>query len=1087
MGTKRSLWVAMGSVAGILAMSGSAFAFAPVPEVQSLEIRLPQEERAPLWESRDMQAERSKAPGAEGFLTRYGGSWQVQRNEATGTAHMVFGSGVALTAGIASEAAVESEARRFFNDNTDLFMTRDQDLVLASTHNALGKWSAVFNQEHEGIPVYGGRAHAVFTETGRLFVAGSDFYPEIEISTTPQLTAAQAELIAGNAIGFNNTIDTNEGASLQILPIEANGAVTYHLVWDVRQRVDTPRGIWSTMIDAQDGAILRRENLMRFLTDVHVHGEAFDPHYCGNSLVDKDLQLHEVDFGGTVVTTDENGDAQITVGSPTPWTAALEGPWADIIHFTAADPELTGTLQPTDTTLDIDWNNSNAQADEVTCFYFTNIVHEYLRDLDPGPGLDDIDYQMPVTISRNDGFCPGNAWYDYNGINFCSASATYGNTGELSDVVHHEFGHGITHRIYNSQSSPPSDLHEGNSDVIANLLTNESIIGLGFFLNNCTGGIRDSDNSLQYPGDWTGAIHFSGQILAGVVWDAWQELQLTNTAQDAFDIIGNVWHHGRSMTLPTNQPDQVLSMLIADDDDGNLTNGTPNWTEICIGASNHGHDCSALVGLSPEIATAPASFTVNTSVGGTELRDLYISNIGTGPLTYDLAGVAAPFTIVDPSVYAGIERGTTGPNADVYANVDATRAMWESRNGFSKTAATIFTDDMESGVNGWSTALLDGSTDDLWHQQTTNSNSPSTAWWCGILAGADYATGNRISNTLESPSVLLTGSAPLTFSFYESYTTESGWDFVNVDIQDSSGSWTALRSGVSGSSGGWQQTSFDVSSYAGQTVKFRFHFDTTDGSFNNFAGWFIDDVTVSADGVDWLSLAPVSGTVAPAETDTVTVTFDATALAPGTYNANVRITSNDATDPLLLVPATLNVTGISVSADSSFVTATDSAFMTPDGLADTMTVTVTVRDGSGAPIQGIAAGDISFSIAGASLSGGDMQFCSLGLNNIVIAGTDSTDSNGQSSVTLHNVGGCGTLAISATVSSTAIPADVILVRSADINGDGEVNFLDTFIYLPELNVGTGNCGNFDNDPASDVNFFDTLLYLPHLSSGAKCP
>jgi hypothetical protein len=59
----------------------------------------------------------------------------------------------------------------------------------------------------------------------------------------------------------------------------------------------------------------------------------------------------------------------------------------------------------------------------------------------------------------------------------------------------------------------------------------------------------------------------------------------------------------------------------------------------------------------------------------------------------------------------------------------------------------------------------------------------------------------------------------------------------------------------------------------------------------------------------WLSVEPLTGTVAPGEADTLTLKFVSTDLDTGTYQANVKITSNDPlpqNNPLIL-PATLNV------------------------------------------------------------------------------------------------------------------------------------------------------------------------------------
>ncbi|HKE47890.1 MAG TPA: plastocyanin/azurin family copper-binding protein [Rhodanobacteraceae bacterium] len=74
--------------------------------------------------------------------------------------------------------------------------------------------------------------------------------------------------------------------------------------------------------------------------------------------------------------------------------------------------------------------------------------------------------------------------------------------------------------------------------------------------------------------------------------------------------------------------------------------------------------------------------------------------------------------------------------------------------------------------------------------------------------------------------------------------------------------------------------------------------------------------------IAWLSLAPDSGTVVVGDPPTtVDVTLDATTLAPGVYNANVCVHSNDAANELVPVPVefTVNVS----TADEIFLNGFD--------------------------------------------------------------------------------------------------------------------------------------------------------------------
>jgi hypothetical protein len=86
-----------------------------------------------------------------------------------------------------------------------------------------------------------------------------------------------------------------------------------------------------------------------------------------------------------------------------------------------------------------------------------------------------------------------------------------------------------------------------------------------------------------------------------------------------------------------------------------------------------------------------------------------------------------------------------------------------------------------------------------------------------------------------------------------------------------------------------------------------------------------------AAGSTWLSADPISGTIPAGMMADITVTFDATGLFGGDYDADIIITSNDPDEPEVTVPAHLHVTGapdIAVSDDSLdfgqvFITASD--------------------------------------------------------------------------------------------------------------------------------------------------------------------
>jgi len=111
-------------------------------------------------------------------------------------------------------------------------------------------------------------------------------------------------------------------------------------------------------------------------------------------------------------------------------------------------------------------------------------------------------------------------------------------------------------------------------------------------------------------------------------------------------------------------------------------------------------------------------------------------------------------------------------------------------------------------------------------------------------------------------------------------------------------------------------------------------------------------------------------------------------------------------------------------------------------------------------------------------------------------GTDVavTDGAGAAEFRISYGGGCGTVEFVATVTATCVNPEVLLatvtdtfcVRSTDINGDGTVNYIDVFDYLPQLWVASGFCADLNCNVGMTINLFDTFRLNEDLYAGANC-
>ena len=91
-----------------------------------------------------------------------------------------------------------------------------------------------------------------------------------------------------------------------------------------------------------------------------------------------------------------------------------------------------------------------------------------------------------------------------------------------SDVVYHEYGHGLSWRMIGHMSGPLAGaIGEGNSDGIAMLVNGDDI--MGEYSSSSPGGIRSRPyagytRTYAAVGGPDGEVHFDGEIYAAIVW-----------------------------------------------------------------------------------------------------------------------------------------------------------------------------------------------------------------------------------------------------------------------------------------------------------------------------------------------------------------------------------------------------------------------------------------------------------------------------------------------------------------------------------------------------------------------------------------
>ena len=126
-------------------------------------------------------------------------------------------------------------------------------------------------------------------------------------------------------------------------------------------------------------------------------------------------------------------------------------------------------------------------------------------------------------------------------------------------------------------------------DVMGVLITGDNQLARGFYSNDCENGIRNADNNYQYGGSCSG-IHDCGQLISGCVWDTVALMEEAFPGQGV-DIVANLAINSIPMHSGTAiDPTITTDWLVLDDDDGDLSNGTPHSVQILAGMAMHSMD-----------------------------------------------------------------------------------------------------------------------------------------------------------------------------------------------------------------------------------------------------------------------------------------------------------------------------------------------------------------------------------------------------------------------------------------------------------------------------------------------------------------
>ncbi|MCK9539301.1 GEVED domain-containing protein, partial [Dokdonella sp.] len=484
----------------------------------------------------------------------------------------------------------------------------------------------------------------------------------------------------------------------------AGAGYEHRLAWRFVFRVSGSDATWEVRFDAHRGQIIGLRNLT-VNAQATVTGGIYPTTNTDPEIV-VPMPFLAVSNGGAKV-TDALGMYDYTGGTA---STALDGKYfkmsdgcGGISLSNAIDGNLAfGISGGTDCTTPGVGGVGNTHASRTGFYHLTNINRKAATF---HPGNSWLASKVTANMNIND---QCNASWDGTSMNFFKSGGGCSNTGELAAVFLHEWGHGMDTNTGGAASENGSG--EAVGDTFAFLETRDACIGKNFRPGvpcyncdaSCT-GVRDvaafstlgaavvarpstvtHDGGINcdrfacpyyqsgiwpYMGPMGYEGHCESYIAGSANWDLAQSLVGAWGTEQGYAQMDKIWY---GSLVPSKSAYRVASggqcnasasvdgcgsnnwytvFLAADDDDGNLANGTPNACRIWDAFNAHGIACGARPACSPVAAgflleITPASGAV-CAPGNTSYT---VATLATGlpplsnPITLSASGLPAGVT-----------------------------------------------------------------------------------------------------------------------------------------------------------------------------------------------------------------------------------------------------------------------------------------------------------------------------------------------------------------------------------------------------------------------------------------------------------
>ncbi len=517
-------------------------------------------------------------PSFAGFSpTTLPAGWQLFRHSLSGSLAVALGAPVDVGVRYGDDGELKQVAERIASQYSELIAVGDCEINAVQVLHAPKTTTVLVRLDLEGVEVYGAYVAVTFSRDEKMVSVKGDGFGSLNEGSFG-LKESEAGNFALEILGLKQAVVSS--VRRVWLPEAASGTIRLRAADEVKIVAEDTQLRPVVYLDAETGKLLAAEN--RICYD-QLPGQTVGMSHT-NYGPDREVRWGfpnewlSLDIGLTAY-SDTAGAFLVNVpANAAPFTISTElrGRWVDVNNNAGADASQQVRMNQIQN-VELLWNNDNSRADERMLFRQTNFIHSFYKQLDPG--FRGMDYAVPAACQVGDHY--DNAYWDGNGINF-GAGGQMDNFALYADVIQHEYTHGVTGHIYPWDVLPyqgeSGALNEAWSDYFPCSISNEPYMGEGG-LTRDGGYIRCIENELTYPLNITGEVHADSRIVSAAMWHSRAVL--------GRELADSLMHFSKYQ-LGNTFLAWFTDVLRTDDNDGNISNGTPHDLVLYEQFGRHG-------------------------------------------------------------------------------------------------------------------------------------------------------------------------------------------------------------------------------------------------------------------------------------------------------------------------------------------------------------------------------------------------------------------------------------------------------------------------------------------------------------------